>query len=178
MPAFPITFPAITPAKIEFTAKTGTSLFTSPFTYTSQTIRYQGAQIWQLNLTFASLTATDAQNMSGFLTACAGTSGTFWFTIPSKYRLPGNVGISVSANGNDVTITSGAATVGLYGADNTYNRLCMFTTPTSIFPALPNTTTTIVPGAGALFRLASGQAQWSVDEMMEFAFTIAITEAI
>jgi hypothetical protein len=176
--SYPWTFPNITPAKIEFVAKTQASKFTSPFTGRSQVVRYQAGQWWECTLTFPPLTATDAQTLSGFITGLSGQQGTFYYKLPSKFRLSGNVAITVGGNGNDVTVNTGTPQVGLYGTDSVSNRLVQFTSATSIFPALAAGNTTINPTSGSLFRLASNEVRYTVDEAMMYGFVIPVIEAI
>jgi hypothetical protein len=109
--------------------------------------------------------------------------GTFYYYIPSKFRLPGNVGISVSSDGNSVTVLTGTPTVGLFGVDSVSNRLVQFTSvgdsgAATIFPSLQSVPTTIVPSGGALFRLSTNESKFNVDEFMEYAITVPIHEAI
>ena len=178
--SYPWQFPAITPTKIDFMAQTLTSKFTSPFSGKTQTYRYQAGQWWTLTLTFSPQLMhgnNNAQTLSGFLTGLGGQDGTFYMQLPSMFRLSGNVSGSVAANGNDFTLNSGTPTVGLFGAD-VNRRLVVFTTTGSIFPALPSGSVTINPNSGSLFRLATNEVKWSVDEMRQYGFSFDVIEAI
>jgi hypothetical protein len=181
MPTFPISYPTNTrlqPRSIEFTTKTITTQFQSPFTGKTQIYRY-GGQWWELNVTLSPLFQADAEEMTGFLNALAGTSGTFTFKLPSKFLLSANVGITTTSTGNDFTVTSGTVQVGRYGYDATSNRLVQFTTATSLFPKLsPSTAYTINTTSGTRMRLASNDVTYSVDEMMLTGVTIPMIEAI
>jgi len=177
MPTFPLTFPSIVPSGIEFVAKTQTSKFTSPFTGRSQIYRFQAAQWWELNLQFPPLQTSEALVMSGFLTGLAGQSGTFYFTLPSMFAMNGSAAVTVAANGNDITVNSGTAQVGLFGSDSVSKRLVQFTGDTAIFPALVAGATTLTH-TGSLYRLASNEVRFSVDEARNYGIVIPIVEAI
>lgn len=181
MPNFPLTYPTNTrlqPRSIEFTAKSITTQFQSPFTGKTQIYRY-GGQWWELNVTLAPLFQSDAEEMTAFLNALAGTSGTFTFKLPSKFMLSANVGVSTTATGNDFTVSSGTVQVGKYGYDASSNRLVQFTTATSLFPKLsPSTAYTINTTSGTRMRLANNNVTYSVDEMMLTGVVIPMIEAI
>lgn len=181
MPNFPLTYPTnsrLQPRNIEFTSKSITTQFQSPFTGKTQIYRY-GGQWWELNVTLAPLFQSDAEEMTAFLNALAGSSGTFTFKLPSKFMLSANVGISTTATGNDFTVSSGTVQVGKYGYDASSNRLVQFTTATSLFPKLmPSTAYTINTTSGTRMRLASNDITYNVDEMMLTGVTIPMIEAI
>lgn len=181
MPSFPLTYPTNTklaPKSIDFTSKTIATQFRSPYTGKTQTYRY-GGQWWELTLTYAPLFQTDAEELTGFLNALAGTSGTFTYKLPSKFMISANVGISTTATGNDFTVSSGTVQVGKYGYDGSSNRLVQFTTATSLFPKLsPSISYTINTTSGTKLRLATNDINFSVDEMMLTGITVPFVEAI
>lgn len=181
MPSFPLNYPTNTklaPKSIDFTSKTIATQFRSPYTGKTQTYRY-GGQWWELTLTYAPLFQTDAEELTGFLNALAGTSGTFTYKLPSKFMISANVGISTTATGNDFTVSSGTVQVGKYGYDGSSNRLVQFTTATSLFPKLsPSISYTINTTSGTKLRLATNDINFSVDEMMLTGITVPFVEAI
>ena len=179
--SYPWTWPTgITPNNIEFCAKTLTTKHNSGYTGRSQIIRYQAGQWSELNLRFAPMVQSQAKQLTGFLNGLQGTYGTFYFTIPAIFRLGGAVGVTVAANGNDVTVTTGSATVGAYGTEMTTRRLVTFGgdgSNTNIFPALSSGSYTIQPTSGSLFRLASNEVRFTVNDAMEYGFTVPVIEA-
>ncbi len=181
MPSFPLTYPTnvrLQPRSIDFTARSITTQFQSPFTGKTQIYRY-GGQWWELNVTLAPLFQSDAEEMTAFLNALAGSSGTFTFKLPSKFMISANVGISTTATGNDFTVSSGTVQVGKYGYDASSNRLVQFTTATSLFPKLnPSTAYTINTTSGVRMRLATNEVNYSIDEMMLTGIVIPMIEAI
>jgi hypothetical protein len=182
MPNFPLTYPTNTrlqPRNIEFTAKTLTTQFQSPFTGKTQIYRY-GGQWWELNVTLAPMFQTDAEELTAFLNALAGTVGTFTFKLPSKFlKSSTNVVLDTNSNGNDFSVVSGTVEVGKYGYDTTSNRLVQFTTATSLFPKLnPSTRYTINNSAGTRMRLAMNDTRYTVDQFMLTEVTIPMIEAI
>jgi len=182
MPSFPINYPTNTrlaPQSIEFTNRNLTSQFRSPYSGQLQVHRY-GGQWFELNVTLAPLFLDDALELTAFLNALAGDSGTFIFKIPSKFLISASVGITTTATGNDFTLGSGTVQVGRYGytGNVTPNRLVQFTTATSLFPKLsPSTSFTIDKTSGVKMRLASREVSYSVDEMMMHGVVIAMRES-
>ena len=181
MPSYPISYPTNTrlqPRSIDFTSRSIATQFQSPYTGKTQIYRY-GGQWWELTVTLAPLFQTDAEELTGFLNALAGTTGTFTFKLPSKFLISNTVGITTTATGNDFTVSSGTVQVGKYGYDSTSNRLVQFTTATSLFPKLiPSTAYSINTSAGVRMRLATNDVNYSVDEMMITGITIPMIEAI
>ena len=181
MPNFPLTYPTNTrlaPQSIEFTNRNLTSQFRSPYSGQLQVHRY-GGQWFELNVTLAPLFLEDALELTAFLNALAGDSGTFYFKIPSKFLISASVGITTTATGNDFTLGSGTVQVGRYGYSSSNNRLVQFTTATSIFPKLsPSTSFTIDKTSGVKMRLASREVSYSVDQMMIHGVVIPMVEAI
>jgi hypothetical protein len=181
MPSFPINYPTNTrlaPQSIEFTNRNLTSQFRSPYSGQLQVHRY-GGQWFELNVTLAPLFLEDALELTAFLNALAGDSGTFIFKVPSKFLISASVGITTTATGNDFTLGSGTVQVGRYGYSSSDKRLVQFTTATSLFPKLsPSTSFTIDKTSGVKMRLASREVSYSVDEMMIHGVVIPMVEAI
>lgn len=181
MPNFPLSYPTNTrlaPKSIEFTNRNLTSQFRSPYSGQLQVHRY-GGQWFELNVTLAPLFLDDALELTGFLNALAGDSGTFIFKVPSKFLISASVGITTTATGNDFTVGSGTVQVGRYGYSSSNNRLIQFTTATSLFPKLaPSTSFTINTSSGVKMRLATREVSYSVDEMMIHGVVIPMVEAI
>ena len=181
MPNFPLTYPTnprLAPQSIEFTNRNLTTQFRSPYSGQLQVHRY-GGQWFELNVTLAPLFLEDALELTAFLNALAGDSGTFYFKVPSKFLISASVGITTTATGNDFTLGSGTVQVGRYGYSSSNNRLVQFTTATSIFPKLaPSTSFTIDKTSGVKMRLASREVSYSVDEMMIHGVVIPMVEAI
>lgn len=181
MPSFPLNYPTnprLAPKSIDFTNRNLTSQFRSPYSGQLQVHRY-GGQWFELNVTLAPLFLDDALELTGFLNALAGDSGTFIFKVPSKFLISASVGITTTVTGNDFTLGSGTVQVGRYGYSSSNNRLVQFTTATSIFPKLaPSTSFTIDKTSGVKMRLASREVSYSVDEMMIHGVVIPMVEAI
>jgi hypothetical protein len=179
MPSYPLTYPTntrLTPKSIQFTAKTQNAQFLSPFTGQSQTVRF-GGQWWELTLNYAPLFQTDAEELTGFLNALAGTAGSFNFKLPSKFLMSTSTTVNVSTSGNDFTSPSQTIQVGKFGATAS-GRLVQFTTSTSLFPKIPSGNSVVIsPSNNSKFRLATNELNFSVDEMMITGVTIPIVEA-
>ena len=173
----PLTFPTnvkLAPRTINFVPKTLATSFSSPFTGKTQVVRY-GGQYWQLDLTFAPLFTSDAEELRAFILSLNGMDGTFYFKLPSKFLMTGSVSPTITGDGN--TFTGATGQLGKFGTDASY-RLVQFTSTSTLFPRLPLGSNTISPTNGALFRLASNDFSWDVDAMHTNNFSLGIVEAI
>jgi hypothetical protein len=182
MPSFPLSYPInprLQPKSIQFTNKTLTAQFRSSYSAQSQTHRY-GGQWFELNVTLPTLFQSDAEEMTAFLNALGGNSGTFTFKLPSKFMTTsGSVGLTTTTTGNDFTVGSGTVQVGKYGYTSSSGRLIQYTTATSLFPKLdPSTAYTINTTTGTKMRLVGSDISYSVDEMMMYGVSIGMIEAI
>lgn len=164
----------LTPRSINFVPKTQATSFTSPFGGQTQVVRYSG-QWWQLDLQYAPLAQSDAEELMGFFVGLNGMDGTFTYKLPTKF-IPTSVQSPLTITGAGNTFTGGSGSIGkfCYAA----SRLVQFTTTASLFPSLPTGSTSFSTSAGATFRLASNDLQWSVDEMMLYGFSVGITEVV
>lgn len=177
---YPYTFPAISPRQVEFQARSTVSKFTSPYTQRSQLVNFNAGQWWELSLQFPPLLDSNARTITGFVNSLQGQYGTFYYTLPTSLQISGSVTFTVSGNGNEVTVTSGTAQPGLFGASLTSpRRLVQFTSATSIFPAMPpGSSVTLHPTTGSLFRLSSNDVTFSTNQMREYGVSVSMVEAI
>lgn len=181
MPSYPSwpTNAYLTPKKIDFTAKTLGAKYQSPFTGKQQVYRY-GGQFWELNLTFAPMIQSNAEELTAFLTSLGGMETPFYFKLPTKLVINTPQTITVSSSGNDFSGGSGVE-IGKFGYCATSpNRLVKFTSASTLFPKLPYTGNpiTINNTTGALFRLSTNDVSFSIDEMMITNTVIPIIEVI
>ena len=163
----------LTPRTIQFTNKTQVSTFQSPFTGTQQMLRWNGA--WcEINATLSPLAQADAEEITAFLNGLYGQTNAFYFNLPSKFLIPASVSLTISANGTDFIGATPTPTVGKWGVDNN-KRLVQFVSTSSVWPNLLPGSNTISPSTtGALFRLASSDTSYSVDQFIFSSVTIAM----
>ena len=171
------TFPTnkrLVPKSIDFVAKTQAQSFQSPFCGQLQVFKYSG-QWWELGLSFAPLLQDDAMELMAFINSLNGMSGTFTFSIPSKFAAS-SVSSPLTITGDGNTFTGGTGTVGKFVYAN--NRLIQFTTTSSLFPRQPLGSTSFATSGGGSFRLASNDSSFTLNEMIIGEFTVPIREAI
>lgn len=135
--------------------------------------------VWSLTLSFPPLSVAQAREMSGFLAACRGTINSFYYTLPTRFLITAPLSVSITGTeGTSFSVVSGTPEPGRFGVAN--NRLVQITTATSLVPPFPGHSGTLSISAGpALFRLASNDVSWTVDEMLEIPnLSIPITEAL
>ena len=165
----------LTPRQISFTSKTLATSFISPMTGKEQTVRYSG-QYWELDLQYAPLFQSNAEELWGFYNSLNGKDGGFYFTLPNRMLMTGSLSVTVGTDGN--TFTGGTGQIGKFGFCQ--NRLVQFTGTGSLFPRLPYTgaSTSINTSGGALMQLTNNDLRFDTDYMRLYGVTIGIMEKI
>lgn len=197
--SYPLSIPTgIGIAQIELRAVNAVALSRSPFTFASQAHAYQG-QMWQADVTIPPTNSiADAEEWVAFLISLRGQFGTFLLGDPLRKTLRG------TATSCTVTGSSGAATVsatvpvgetllrGDYiqlgtAATSTLHKVLVDYTGTGsaadleIWPALRvnrSSATATLSNTVGLFRLASNEQAWSINESNSYGISFGATEAI
>lgn len=196
--AYPLSLPSVSGIRgIELRAVNAVAYSQSPFTFAGQAHAYPG-QMWQADVRLPAMTADDGEQWVAFLVALRGRFGTFLLGDPSRTTLRG------TATSCTVTGTAGSNTVsatvpvgetlltGDYiqlgsGATATLHKVLVNYTGTGaaanleIWPALRvnrTAATATLTNARGLFRLASNQQGWSINEARIYNIGFEAMEAI
>lgn len=201
-----ITYPLALPthtgiASIELMAINSVAYSRSPFTFAGQAHAYAG-QMWQADVTLPPMKRADAEQWIAFLVSLRGQFGTFYLNDPSATSPRGTVSTNSdvnSATGSagdstiSVTITSGETLLaGDYiqigtTSNRTLHKVLVDATGTGsaqdieIWPALRENKSSAgvnVVNASGVFRLASNEQAWSVNEASIYGITFGAVEAV
>ncbi len=192
--SYPLSLPTnVGMASIELRARNTVAVSMSPFTYKQQTHSYDG-QMWEADITLPPMNRDDAESWVTFLMSLKGRSGTFLLYDPSArsargtadaINVTGAVGDdSLTVNSSDGTLKAGdyiqlvAASdatlhkvlAGYSGSGNLENWAKLRDVRTGVDAVLDD--------ASGLFRLASNETAWSVDNASFFGISFGATEVV
>lgn len=191
--SYPLSIPAaLHVAKISITGKSVVSMASSPFTLQQQVYAHQG-QCWMAEISCPKMERTNAEQVVGFLLALNGRQGTFYLG-DSAYRTPrGSIAGSATCNGaqtirsTTLTLTghTGTLAVGdwLSISTNLYKVVQVNSAGSvDVFPALraayANGTAITYSTPLGLFRLASSEVKWDIDEVKIYGVSFAAMEVL
>lgn len=176
-----IDFPNVPIKAMDMTLSNAVSASSSPFTFAQQVYVHQGV-IWQATLTLPPLKRDEAKAVEGFLAGLRGASGTFKVGNPLHNTLA--VGsITGSVGDTTVTATMTNAMVGDYFefADHLYIITSINGSNYGIMPPLrdnASNATVDFTYPECVWRLATSDIGWSIDNAGIYSFTIPMVEAI
>ena len=191
--SYPLSLPdTIGIAQIELRATNAVALSSSPFTFQQQVHVYSG-QAWSADISLPPVNEELAEAWVGFLLALRGQSGTFYLNDPlntsprgtatslSVTGSPGSSSVSASLNGSLkagdwFSLGSGTSTR-LYKVVQDINSSGTM----EIYPALRSAasgTSADLTGAKGVFRLASNETSWSINETNSYGITFGAIEAL
>ena len=205
--SYPLAMPTVTNIRsIDLTATNAVSYSRSPFTFAGQAQEFTG-KMWQATVTLPAMKRAAAEEWIAFLLSLKGQVGTFNLGDPMAETPRGSArnADNISING---AITSGSEIVMDGGVQNqtgylkSGDYLQIGTGPTQqLFKVLadantngtgqitvdvwPNVRTSIandalvtVQSTKGIFRLASNETNWSVNEVAVYGMTFAAIEAV
>lgn len=195
--SYPMTLPTnIGFASIEFRAVNAVAVSRSPFTFSTQVQNYSG-QMWQADVTLPPMKRDLAEAWVSTLLALRGQYGTFYLYDPlsnSPFDLGGDttsLTVSGASGSSTVVVTNdGVMKAGTWFSlgSGVNKRLYKVVQDRSgngdmeIYPALRFDTTgaevaTILNPSG-VFRLASNETSWSINEISSYGITFSAVEAL
>lgn len=192
--SYPLTMPTnIGMASIELRAKNTVAVSMSPFTYKSQTHSYDG-QMWEADVTLPPMNRDDAEAWVSFLMSLKGRAGSFLLYDPSAKNPRGTAtSLYVSGNVGDDSLTldsaNGTLKAGDYiqlgaASDATLHKILVTPSanePIEIWPKLRknrSSVSAVLVNASGVFRLASNETSWSVDNASFFGISFGATEVL
>jgi hypothetical protein len=192
-----LVFPLSTPttigiASIELTATNAVAVSRSPFTFSQQVHTYPG-QMWSASVTIPPLRKEFVEPWVAMLLGLRGQTGTFLLGDPNNVAPRGtatSATVSGSSGDSSVTVTmTGTLLAGDYiqlgaGADATLHKVLLDKTDSGtleIWPALRKDRTTVaatLTNARGVFRLATNQQSWSINDSSAYGLQFDCMEAI
>ncbi len=191
--SYPLTMPTnIGMASIELRAKNTVAVSMSPFTYKQQTHSYDG-QMWEADVTLPPMNRDDAESWVSFLMSLKGRAGTFMLYDPSAKSVRGTAtSATVTGSTGDDSLTvvmTGTLKAGDYiqlGAtsDATLHKVLVDQSgdgTLEVWPKLRRDGTgvsAVLVNASGVFRLATNETSWSVNNASFFGISFGATEVI
>jgi hypothetical protein len=180
-------------ASIELRARNTVAVSMSPFTYKQQTHSYDG-QMWEADVTLPPMNRDDAESWVSFLMSLKGRAGTFLLYDPSARSVRGtatSINVTGVVGDDSLTVNSSNGTLkaGDYiqlGADidATLHKVLVDYSGSGdleVWPKLRKARTgvdAVLVDASGLFRLASNETAWSVDNASFFGISFGATEVV
>jgi len=193
MITYPLALPTVTGVRsIELQATNAVAVSRSPFTFASQVHAYSG-QMWSASLTLPPMKLTEARQWTAWLTSLRGQYGTFLLGDTSCSQISGTATSATvigSAGDNTISVTmTGTILAGDMiqigaGADATLHKVLVDQSGSGaleIWPALRKDRTAAaltLTNARGVFRLASNDVAWSVDEASIYGISFSAVEKI
>jgi len=191
--SFPLSMPTTKCAMtVEMRAINAVAIDQSPFAF-AQSVHHWGGEMWQADITLPPMDRADAEQWNAFLTALRGQFGTFLMGDPRGKQSRG------TASSATVTGTLGSASVSVVmtgsllagdyiqlgtGSDSTLHKVLDDQTgdgTLEIWPALRKARTSAnatITDAKGLFRLATNDIGWTIDQLNKYGITLPAMEAL
>jgi len=189
----PFALPTVTGVRsIELQATNAVAVSRSPFTFASQVHAYSG-QMWSASLTLPPMKMTEARQWTAWLTALRGQYGTFLLGDTSCSQISGTAtSAAVTGVAGDSTISVTMTGTILAGdmiqigtsADATLHKVLVDQSgdgSLEIWPALRTERLDValtLTNAQGVFRLASNDVAWSVDEASIYGISFSAQEVV
>lgn len=191
--SYPLSLPTnVGMASIELRARNTVAVSMSPFTYKQQTHSYDG-QMWEADITLPPMNRDDAESWVSFLMSLKGRAGTFLLYDPSARSARGTAtSTTVTGSVGDDSLTvvmTGTLKAGDYiqlgaASDATLHKVLVDQNGDGTLEVWPKLrkdrsgVSAVLVNASGLFRLASNETAWSVDNASFFGISFGATEAI
>lgn len=205
---YPITLPTVSGIRsVNLRAKSAVGISRSPFTFKEQVFSH-GGQMLEAEITLPPMSRTEGEQWVSFLIKLKGMQGTFLLGDPSGATARGSASSAAGTpvvsgagqTGDSLTISgapnsaTGYLLAGDYiqlgtGSSSTLHKVLndVDTSASGIgfidlFPAIRTAPAdgagVTVSNAKGVFRLASNETNWSINEVVNFGITFAAIEAI
>lgn len=205
---YPLTFPTQTGvAAVEITATDVVSISESPFTFSQQVVRHAGAR-WSATIRIPPVKREDSEYWNSFLLRLRGQFGTFLLGDPNGATPRGSAATTAgtprvngaSQTGNELAIDGLPTSVTGYLRAGDYIQLGSGATARlykvledvdtngsgqatlNLWPDLRSSpadnATVVVSGAQGVFRLATNDATWTINNAGFYSISFAAVEAL
>ncbi len=194
-------------AGIRLTARNVVGVSTSPFSFKQQTYQFSG-QRWEADITLPQMNRENAEEWVAFLMKLYGQKGTFLLGDPLGGTARGSAssaagtpvvngasqtgdtlaidGLPASATGylkaGDYIQLGSAATAQLYKVLNDANSNGSGEATLDVWPNLRSSpsdgATVVVANAKGVFRLASNEANWNINNLAFYGITFGAVESL
>lgn len=205
--SYPLSMPTVArPKNISLRAVSVVAMSQSPFTLRQQILQHQG-QRWEADITLPPMRRTNAEQFVAFLLSLGGRFGTFLLSpFPCTARgsastAPGTPLVNgANQTGSQLNFDGAPSSAVGYlkagdfiqlgsGASATLHKVLVDANSSvggavtvDIWPSIRNApadnSPVIVSSPAGLFRLATNETQWSIDEVATYGISFSAVEAI
>jgi len=191
--SYPLTMPTnIGIASIELRAKNTVAVSMSPFTYKQQTHSYDG-QMWEADVTLPPMNRDDAESWVAFLMSMKGRAGSFLLYDPSAKSARGtatSATITGAVGADSLTVLmTGTLKAGDYiqlgaASDATLHKVLVDQSGDGTLEVWPklrkarSSVSAVLVKPSGVFRLATNETSWSVDNSSFFGISFGATEVV
>ena len=206
--SYPLTFPTQTGiAQVEISATDIVSISESPFTLSQQVVRHAGAR-WSATITIPPVKRSDSEYWNSFLLRLRGQFGSFLLGDPNAATPRGSAATTAgtpvvngaSQTGNELAIDGlptsvtgylragdyiqlgSGATARLYKVLEDVDTNASGQATLNLWPDLRSSpadgATVVVNGAQGIFRLATNDATWTINNAGFYSISFAAVEAL
>ena len=196
--SYPLSVPSTNTIRtIQFTAVNAVAYSRSPFTFAGQAHTYAG-QMWEADVTLKPMRREQAEAWVAWLLSLRGQHGTFLLSDPISNSVRGtSSAASITGSAGDqtvsATVTNGdTLKAGDFfqlgtGSDSTLHKVLVDYTGTGsaadleIWPGLRKDRSAVaadLTSASGLFRLASNETSYSVNQLAVYGISFGAVEAV
>lgn len=178
-----IDFPNIGIRSMTMRLTSAVAMTSSPFTYEQQVYQHQGVR-WEAEITLPPLSRSEAKAMEAFLARLRGMAGTFYMGNPLHNIVAAGSITSASINATTVngSLTSAGAGDYFQLGDHLYIITNVDAGTFDVMPplrqAISTSTNIDFSLPQGIWRLASNEVDWSINEASLYGFTFACVEAL
>lgn len=191
--SYPLSFPTHTGVRgLSLRAANAVSNSRSPYTFQGQVLHW-GGEMWAADVTLPPMKRADAEQWISWLTSLRGQYGRFMLGDTSADTIRGTattVTVTGSAGSSSLTATSNGTLlagdmiqIGT-GADATLHKVLADLSGSGtleVWPALRkdrSAASVTLTAAKGVFRLASNETSWTIDEASIFGISFSAMEAV
>lgn len=177
-------FPSVGIQSMTMRLRSATAMSSSPFTFDQQVYEHPGVR-WEAEIKLPPLTRSDAKAVEAFLAGLRGMSKTFSLGNP-LHTTTGTGSISaITANTTTATGAFTAIAAGDYFQLGDHLHIVTAVTSSTEIEIMPparqtisTSTTLTVNLPKGIWRLASNEIDWNIDQASFYGFSFACVEAI
>ena len=178
------TFPNVGIQSMTMRLRSATAMSSSPFTFDQQVYEHPGVR-WEAEIKLPPLKRSDAKAVEAFLAGLRGSSKTFSLGSP-LHTTTGTGSISaVTANSTSATGTFSNVDPGDYFQLGDHLYIVTAVTSGTAITIMPPARQTISTSTAldftlpkGIWRLASNEIDWNIDQASFYGFTFACVEAL
>lgn len=177
-------FPSVGIQSMTMRLRSATAMSSSPFTFDQQVYEHPGVR-WEAEIKLPPLTRSDAKAVEAFLAGLRGMSKTFSMGNPIHTTTATGSISAITANTTSATGTFSGVAAGDYFQLGDHLYIVTEATSGTAIQIMPPARQTITSSTAldftlpkGIWRLASNEIDWNIDQASFYGFTLACVEAL